>query len=374
MSPSLPPRPSLEWLRKRSKERLVELRANDPQARLADAQREVARESGFSSWRRLKAHVEATQKQLSDDDLKAFFRAVGTGHVDDVRRALDEHPFWGGRPQALHVAIESDRAEVFELLLERGADVNGRNDAYDQWSPLMLAIQRGRVAMRDELLRRGARIGLVEALMMADDARLDEILSQTVVLPAETPNGASLLAFARTQHAVERLIAFGASTTKKDRWGTTPIQALSALGAAGAPLVRLLIAHGVAASPLEYARLGDVEAIAAMSGHDPSILRDEQLLLTTVDRGHHALASWLLERGANPNARTKAQSRQTALHAAAWNGDLRMVQILMDAGADPNLVDEEHQTTPLHWAEVSCEIRQQPGCREVADFLARTNS
>jgi hypothetical protein len=200
--------------------------------------------------------------------------------------------------------------------------------------------------------------------MMGDDARLDALLSHE--LPRETPNGASLLAFARTPHAIDRLIALGASTDAKDRWGTTPIQALSNLGVSGAPLVRSLIAHGVAASPLEYARLGDLDAIAA----DPSVARDDAILMAAVDRGHHALASWLLDHGANPNARAKAQSRQTALHSAAWNGDLHMAQILVRAGADPSLVDEEHGTTPQHWAEVSFEIRKQAGCREVVEYLA----
>jgi ankyrin repeat protein len=111
-----------------------------------------------------------------------------------------------------------------------------------------------------------------------------------------------------------------------------------------------------------------------MSERDPSIPRDDQLLIAAVDRGHHALASWLLDHGANPNARSKAQSRQTALHAAAWNGELRMVQLLVAAGADPKLVDEEHRTTPLHWAKVSFDIRRQEGCREVVSFLASTHS
>ena len=86
------------------------------------------------------------------------------------------HPFWGGRPQALHVAIEAKRRDMFDLLLERGADVSGDNDQYDLWSPLMLAINRNQPEMRDELLRRGARVGLLEALMLADDRRVGELL------------------------------------------------------------------------------------------------------------------------------------------------------------------------------------------------------
>ena len=87
-------------------------------------------------------------------------------------------PFWGGRPQALHLAIEGKRRDLFDLLLEHGADVNGTNESYDHWSPLMLAMNRGQHDMRDELLRRGARVGLIEALMMEDDERVEELLSE----------------------------------------------------------------------------------------------------------------------------------------------------------------------------------------------------
>jgi len=45
MSKSLPPRASLEWLRKHAKQRLTLLRQHEPSARLADAQLALARES-----------------------------------------------------------------------------------------------------------------------------------------------------------------------------------------------------------------------------------------------------------------------------------------------------------------------------------------
>ena len=48
-NPKLPERASLEWLKRRAKERLRELRQLDPQARLAQAQLAIAREQGFSS-------------------------------------------------------------------------------------------------------------------------------------------------------------------------------------------------------------------------------------------------------------------------------------------------------------------------------------
>jgi len=306
---------------------------------------------------------------------KAFFELVGGGRIDEVRAALDAdpqlvhvvgpHPFWGGRPQALHVAIETGRRDLFDLLLERGADVNGRNDQYDHWSPLMLTLQRNRIEMRDELLRRGARVGLVEALMMGDDVRVE----QERGLPSVVPNGGSLLAFARTTRAIDRLIALGASTDAKDRWGATPMDALSGLGARGTPLVRHLIARGVPAGPKEYARLGDLETLAAMYEKDPAVARLGAVMMAAVDFRHYALVEWLLAHGADVNARAAAQSHQTALHSAAWNGDLRMVQMLVAAGADPSLLDEEHKTPPLVWAETSAEVTNNPKCSEVAEYL-----
>jgi ankyrin repeat protein len=41
----------------------------------------------------------------------------------------------------------------------------------------------------------------------------------------------------------------------------------------------------------------------------------------------------------------------TALHQAAWIGDVEMVRALLAAGADPNRLDEQYGTSPLGWAE-----------------------
>ncbi|WP_051265003.1 ankyrin repeat domain-containing protein [Nakamurella lactea] len=52
----------------------------------------------------------------------------------------------------------------------------------------------------------------------------------------------------------------------------------------------------------------------------------------------------------------------TALHQAAWDGDLAKVSALLAAGADPNVTDDEHQGTPLAWAEYAYQS-------EAADLL-----
>ena len=197
---------------------LKQLRAEKPSAVLAEAQLQLARDYGFDSWRKLKRHVEEQERSVTaseaasappltrDQVVKGFLKLVGTGQIDEVRRILaaapqmvnvvGPHPFWGGRPQPLHVAIETKRRDMFDLLLDAGADVNGTNGEYDHWSPLMLASDQDREDMRDELLRRGARVGLMEALMLADDERVEELLRPGAsALPAYAPNGGSVLEF-----------------------------------------------------------------------------------------------------------------------------------------------------------------------------------
>jgi hypothetical protein len=77
-----------------------------------------------------------------------------------IANQTGRHPRWGGRPQPLHVAIESDNHQALALLLDTGANVDGDNRDYDGWSPLMIAVHWQRVAMREELIRRGATIDL----------------------------------------------------------------------------------------------------------------------------------------------------------------------------------------------------------------------
>src|SRR5258706_14358221 len=83
---SLPDSPSLDWLRKQAKRRLDELRATYPQAKLAEAQLELARQYGFPSWRALKAHIDS----LGLDG--QLFDAAKSGDAGRLTDLLDRHP------------------------------------------------------------------------------------------------------------------------------------------------------------------------------------------------------------------------------------------------------------------------------------------
>lgn len=378
MSHALPSRPNLEWLKKTAKQELRELRSRNANARLADAQLALARRHGFSSWRALKAHIERPTS-LDDARVAAFLRDVGGGRIEAIKAALaaapeivnavGPHPYWGGRPQALHVSIETKRRDVFELLLDAGADVNGSNDHYDHWSPLMLTFDRNRTDMREALLARGARVGVIESLMAGDDAAVRRMLQRGRTALPPDPNGGSILAFARTAYAIDRLLELGVATDVKDRWQTTPMEAMSRLGARGQPLVAHLLSRGIAAPPEVYARMGDRVSLERLLAADPSLIESDDLLIAAVDFGHHEVVQFLLDQGANPSARWSMGSQGTALHSAAWNGDLRMVQLLVAAGADLTALDREHNGTAEQFARVSIEVTNNPRCAEVVEYL-----
>ncbi len=213
-------------------------------------------------------------------------------------------------------------------------------------------------------------MGLPEALMLADDARVEQLL-RGGRLSGIVPNDGSILAFARTPFAVDRLLALGARPEQRDRWGFTPIDALSRLGSRGEALVQRIVAQGAAVEPSVYARLGDTTTLARLVESDPEIARDDAVLMSAVDGRHHALVAWLLARGANVNARDRLLARHTALHAAAWNGDLKMVELLVEAGAYVGALDEQYAATPAGWAETAIEVTRNPGCAEVVAYLRR---
>ncbi len=383
MPKTLPESANLDWLKKTAKQQLRVWKSQGREAKLADAQLTLAREYGFSSWRAMKSALEATaaasQAAADDGDAATFLRLVGDGRIDDVRHRLDTqpalvnavgpHPFWGGSPQSLHVAIETKQRDMFDLLLDAGADVNGDNRLYDHWSPVMLTVSRDRPDMRARLIERGARIGLWEALLLADDDTVDAILRNNPdVLSRPRPSG-SPLGLARTPFAIDRLLDLGAVPEEKDRWGSSAIETLSRLGPRGRPLVLHMQERGVRARPEEYARLGDMQTLVALSRSDSRILRSPAVVMAAVDFGHHDIVTWLLENGASANARSTALSKNTALHSAAWNGDLKMAELLIAHGADVAARDEEHDTTPAVWAEVSVQVSNNPKCADVAAYL-----
>jgi ankyrin repeat protein len=129
------------------------------------------------------------------------------------------------------------------------------------------------------------------------------------------------------------------------------------------------MSRGIAAPPEAHARVGNKDAIAQMLAADPRLIENDDIILAAVEFGHPELTRWLLDRGANPNARSRIGSQGTALHSAAFEGNLEMVKLLVAAGADIRTLDHEHRSTPEGWARAAIEITNNPQCTVVADYL-----
>ena len=60
---------------------------------------------------------------------------------------------------------------------------------------------------------------------------------------------------------------------------------------------------------------------------------------------------------------------QTALHSAAWNGDVQMVALLVDAGADVDALDEQYHATPRGWAKTAIVVSNNAACADVVAWF-----
>src|ERR1700748_2143630 len=92
MARELPAEPHLEHLRKQAKNLLRTWRQQDPGTRrqLADAQHEIAREYGFTTWTDLKHHVESLT--VAADPARALLDAITWRDADAMRRILASSP------------------------------------------------------------------------------------------------------------------------------------------------------------------------------------------------------------------------------------------------------------------------------------------
>jgi len=114
MSRDLPARPNLDHLKKQAKELLQSLREQDPDAQLVGAQHALAREYGFPSWPRLKAHVES--------ETAAPNPFVGKWAADLSRSKL--HPLNRLRAATIGFAIEGADVTLDYVMV----DESGRTD------------------------------------------------------------------------------------------------------------------------------------------------------------------------------------------------------------------------------------------------------
>ena len=424
---SLPDNPNLDWLRKEAKRRLEELRRENPDAQLADAQFELAKEYGFASWRALKAHVDS----LTVDG--QLFDAAEKGDVARLSQLLDEQPgkLTARKPPyawtLLHAAAHNGRLAIVELLLKRGLDVNSRekgdNTYAMHWAAAAahldvvrrLADAGGDVvgqgddhelevigwasswdgcdddahrAVVDFLVSRGARHHIFSAIAMnlADEVRriVARDPSSLARRMSRNENNQTPLHFAvrmKRPAMVKLLVELGADPLIGDGDGypavmyadspdvdTAVLEAIRAITAA-----ELLSAdrgsrhsRGNALDLLASVALGDWQGATRLVADNPELLRKGGALHLAAKRNDVRAVKWLLDHGADPNARwAHWDADVTPLHLAALEGHADVARVLLAGGADPSIRDSKHDSDALGWAEFfgRVEIVQLIGAR-----------
>lgn len=166
---------------------------------------------------------------------------------------------------------------------------------------------------------------------------------------------------------VELLVTHGAGVnTPGQRDGRTPYE--SALLTGNYEIAEYLEQHGARRVVLSAEDAFSVACVAGRRDDALAILREHPKLLEQLGTGgrcellHRAVESGrtagirlMAELGFELTSTTKHQNvgmfrAVTPLHNAAWMGNLEMVKLLVELGADPNARDSSYNATPLGWA------------------------
>lgn len=357
---SLPEKPDLRHLKDQARDLLRAGQAGS----LAKAQFQVARQYGFASWPKLKAHVESLQ-------LAGRLRlAIDANDLEQVRRLMTRHPelhraplgygqagplTWVAECRVPRVPPNETRLAMARWMIEHGSDVHQGGDM-----PLMrAALDDTRLAMTELLVSLGADVnglscgGTYPVLLGPCETFAPRTLQWLI------DHGADLHAAAKFGDPVAMMLCIYSRSPREKG------ACLEIVGAAGFPLPD---------TPVMALHRGRLDLLQSHLDRDPSLLDrrfthaeifsadgspvavpGDAYPATPVDGGtllHLALefddidvARWLLERGADVNARAAVGGQGLVGHtplfhtvvSLAFASDDNRARLLLDHGADPNV-------------------------------------
>ena len=245
----------------------------------------------------------------------------------------------------LHFAAAAGNAKAVRALLEHGADVDAQELQWDQ-TPLMFAAARNSIAAINLLVEYGADISLsakvVDIAKRQEEDRADRI----------------------KWDSMRRTLANSSDGTSESMQPASSPPTPSGTSSETDPEVQLRSVDEI--DPLSYADL-----VGTHGGLTP--------LLLAVREGHFEATRALLDNGADIN-QTSAGDQTSPMLMAAVNGHFDMVEQLLEWGADPNIASDAGGT-PLYavlnmeWAPKSRHpqpvdyMQQQVGYLELMQIL-----
>jgi ankyrin repeat protein len=333
-------------------------------------------------------HPEKLHLRAKPYDWTLLHEAARRGHIDVVdlllERGLDVNARESGdNTTAMHWAAAGGHIEVVRRLADAGGDVVGRGDDHALevigwatcWDGCDDDVHR---AIADFLLGRGARHHIFSAIAMdladevrrivADDpAMLNRRLSRNedhrmplhyAVLKQRPAMVALLLELGADPLAVDgsgQPAAIYAASPGADRPVMEKIRTMledelvSAARGHRPPRVALLDLAAVLA-------LGDWETASRLVREVPGLIAPGGpavgALHLMAKRNDVAAVRWLLDHGADPNARwAHWDAEVTPLHLAAAQGHEDVVRLLLGTGADPRVRDSKHDSDAIGWAD-----------------------
>jgi ankyrin repeat protein len=286
--------------------------------RLSDAQFTVAREYGFKSWARLKAHVESPalasrlrlphHERIEDAEFRHAVDMLDAGDVSRLREHLKRHP----ELVLKHVEFESGNYFHCPTLLEFIAENPTRHGTLPKnildVATVILDAGADRAAINETL-------GLLSTGRVPRECRVQIDLIDLLCDRGCDPDGALEAAVAHGE--------FGAAEALLRRGARINLPVAAAMG-------RVQDARGLLASA------GDLD-------------RRKALALAS-QFGREAIVQVLLDAGEDPNGYSPVHSHSTPLHQAALGGYSDIVRMLIEHGASADARDLLWHGTPADWA------------------------
>ncbi|GMV93853.1 MAG: hypothetical protein AMXMBFR82_36310 [Candidatus Hydrogenedentota bacterium] len=310
----------------------------------------VAASAGNTVITRMLIEAGADLDLQDSDDQTALMFAICGQQEETVDLLLDA----GARADienwlAFDFAVRFGTPRMVKRLIDLGADVNRRDG--DGAPPLLEAVNRGSQELVEMLIASGAdhdatACGGQTAVSLAASGRNADLFEYLV--DQGCPIGPALngAIFTRRVDVVKRLIELGANVNEQDKqFGYTPLATATEVG--DAKIVKMLIDAGadlkatdfIGQTPLCTAAMNGQTAVMKVLLDAGSDIRhrnaEGETILTMATWMDQAKAvEFLLERGADPNE-TGKNSPAPLLWAVAQDSQ-NLVKRLLDAGADPN--------------------------------------